>query len=330
MDLSTTYLGLKLKNPIVASASPLSRTLDSAKRLEDAGAAAIVMYSLFEEQINHERQALDHFLTLGTDTYAEALSYFPEPEEYNNLHAEEYLEHLSQLKKALNIPIIGSLNGVSRGGWISYAKKMEEAGADAIELNIYYIAADPRLTSQDVEQMYLLDVEAVKEATSLPVALKIGPYFSSFANMASRFDQSGVNGLVLFNRFFGPDIDLDTLEVVPRLSLSSPQEIRLPLRWIAMLYGKLKCSLAATSGVHHPLDVIKLVMAGADVTMVASALLHHGEGYVRTMLQEIQHWMEEQEYSSIAQMKGSMSAKSIAEPVAYERANYMKALQSYR
>lgn len=330
MDLRTSYMGLALKNPIVVSSSPLSREIDQAKRLEEAGAAAIVMYSLFEEQINHDKGELDHFLTSNTESYAEALSYFPEPGAYNNLGAEQYLEHLAKLKKSVSIPVIGSLNGVSQGGWIRYAKNMQEAGANALELNIYYMATNHTFTADKVEQMYIDDLKAVKAAVTIPVAIKVGPYFSAFANFAHRLDQAGADGLVLFNRFFGPDIDLEQLEVLPQLLFSTPYEMRLPLRWTAVLYGKLRASLAATSGIRNYADILKLIMAGADATMLACVLLEKGPKYISSMLADILHWMEEHEYESIQQMKGSMSYKSVAEPAAYERANYMKTLHSYQ
>ena len=330
MDLTTTYMGLKLKNPIVASSSPISRDIDQAKKLEDAGAAAIVMYSLFEEQINHEKQELDHFLLEGTDSFAEALSYFPEPSEYHNIDAEAYIEHVRKLKRSLSIPVIASLNGVSEGGWIRYAKNLEEAGASAIELNVYYMATRLGMSAEMVEQMYLDDVKAVKAAVKIPVALKVGPYFSSFANFAHKLDKAGIDGLVLFNRFFGPDIDLEALEVKPQLTLSTSWEMRVPLRWIAVLYGNLKASLAASSGIRDHEDVIKMLMAGADVTMVASVLLDKGAGYAKTMLAGLEEWMKTHEYESVRQMKGSMSYKFIKEPAAYERANYMKTLNQYQ
>jgi dihydroorotate dehydrogenase (fumarate) len=329
MDLSTTYLGLKLKNPIVPSASPLSHTLDSMKRLEDSGAAAIVMYSLFEEQITHEAAELDHYLSYGTESFAESLTYFPEANEYN-LGPEEYIELLHSAKGSLEIPVIGSLNGISTGGWIEYAKKIEEAGADALELNVYYIPTDPKLVSQDVEERYLEVLHAVKRTVKIPVAMKLSPHFSSMANMAQRLDNAGANGLVLFNRFYQPDIDLETLEVKPNVILSSPQALRLPLRWIAILYGRLKASLAATSGVHRAQDVVKLMMAGADVTMMCSALLKNGPQHVQQVLSELDQWMLEHEYTSVKQMKGSMSQKAVADPAAFERANYMKALNTYK
>ncbi|HET6272369.1 MAG TPA: dihydroorotate dehydrogenase-like protein [Bacteroidota bacterium] len=329
MDLSTHYLGLKLKNPLVPSASPLSHSVDSMKRLEEAGAAAIVMYSLFEEQIAHEAAELNHYLSYGTESFAEALTYFPESQEYN-IGPEEYVELVRKAKESLSIPVIGSLNGISSGGWISYAKKIEEAGADALELNVYYIPTDPKLTSQDVEDRYLEVLHAVKRTVKIPVAMKLSPFFSSFANMAHRLDTAGVDGLVLFNRFYQPDIDLETLEVKPNVILSSPQSLRLPLRWIAILHGRIKASLAATSGIHNVQDVIKMLMAGADVTMMCSALLRNGPQHLAHVLSDLNQWMLEHEYVSVSQMKGSMSQKSVADPAAFERANYMKALNTYR
>ncbi len=329
MDLSTNYLGLHLRNPLVASASPLSRSLDSMKRLEDSGASAIVMYSLFEEQIAHEAAELNHYLSYGTESFAESLTYFPESQEYN-LGPDEYIELLHAAKEKLSIPVIGSLNGISVGGWIDYAKKIEQAGADALELNVYYIPTDPELTGQEVEDRYLEVLHAVKQAIKVPVAMKLSPFFSSMAHMAKRLDTAGANGLVLFNRFYQPDIDLETLEVVPGVVLSTPMAMRLPLRWIAILHGKVKASLAATSGVHTAQDVIKMLMAGADVTMMCSALLKHGPQHVTTVLSEVRQWMLEHEYVSVSQMKGSMSQKSVADPAAFERANYMKALNQYK
>ena len=329
MDLKTTYLGLKLKNPIVASASPLSRNLDSMKRLEDAGCAAVVMYSLFEEQIEHESAELDHYLVSGAHSHAEAVDYFPTPEEYN-LGPEQYIELLGKARQSLGIPVIGSLNGISAGGWIDYAQKMEQAGADAIELNIYYIPTDPALTSQEVEDRYINVLHAVKRAVRIPVAVKLSPYFSSLAHMAARLDRAGANGLVLFNRFYQPDFDLEALEVRPDVTLSTSDALRLPLRWIAILHGVVKTSLAGTSGIHTATDVIKMVMAGADVTMMCSALLQQGPKHVTTVLDDLNKWMVEHEYLSIEQMKGSMSQASVADPAAFERANYMKALNRFK
>ncbi len=330
MDLKTKYLGLELKNPVVPSASPLSSDVDTVKKMEDSGAAAVVMYSLFEEQIVHEQEELDAFLSQGTDTFAEALSYFPKPDEFHNLQAEDYLEQVRRLKEAVDIPIIGSLNGVSAGGWIDYAKKIEEAGADALELNIYYIPTDPEMTAEKVEEMYIEDLQRVKKAVSIPVAVKLGPYFTAFANMAKKLDRAGADGLVVFNRFYQPDIDLETLDVKHDLEFSTSYELRLPLRWIAILYGNIKASMAATTGIHTAEDVLKAVMAGADAAMTASALLQKGVEHISMILTDLQEWMEAHEYESIEQMKGSMSLKSLAEPAAYMRANYMKTLHSIR
>jgi dihydroorotate dehydrogenase (fumarate) len=329
MDLTTHYLGLQLKNPLVPSASPLSNSLDSMKQLEDAGAAAIVMHSLFEEQITHEEGELRHYLNKGTDSFAEALSYFPAADDYV-VGPEEYLEHVRKATKALDIPVIASLNGVSTGGWTSYAKKIEEAGADALELNVYYIPTDPAMTSPQVEEMYLNVLKEVKRSVAIPVAIKLSPFFSALANMAARFDAAGADGLVLFNRFYQPDIDLEQLEVKPSVILSTPHAMRLPLRWVAILYGKVKASLAATSGIHTAEDVLKMLMAGADVTMMCSALLKNGPSHIGYVLEGMNRWMQEHEYHSVSQMKGSMSHKSVAAPAAFERANYMKALQNYR
>jgi len=329
MDLRTTYLGLELKNPLVASASPLSRTLDNMKRLEDSGVAAIVMYSLFEEQIAHEAEELDHYLQYGTESFAEALSYFPESSDYN-LGPESYVELLAKAKKSLSVPVIGSLNGVSVGGWVRYAKELQQAGADAIELNVYYIPTDPLLAAADVEARYLEVLHAVKKAVTLPVAVKLSPYFSSMANMATRLVNAGADGLVMFNRFYQPDINLNELEITPEVNLSDSADARLPMRWIAILYGRVKASLAATTGIHTAEDVLKVVMAGADVTMMCSALLKHGPDHLRQVLTNLREWMMEHEYVSIQQMKGSMSQKSVADPSAFERANYMKALNRYQ
>jgi dihydroorotate dehydrogenase (fumarate) len=329
MDLTTTYMGLKLKNPVVPSASPLSESVDKVKELEDAGASAVVVYSLFEEQITHEANALDFYLSQTGESYAEALSYFPKASEYK-LGPEEYLEHISKLKRAVDIPIIGSLNGVSVGGWIKFAKNIQEAGADALELNVYYIPTDVNLVGSQVENIYLNNITAVKENVTIPVSIKIGPYFSSLANIAKKLDALDINGLVMFNRFYQPDIDLEKLDVIPNLNLSSKNELRLPLRWLAILYGKIKASMAATSGIQDHEDVIKVIMAGGDVAMMCSELLRHGVGRIPQILDGLKKWMEEKEYESISQMKGSMSQKAIAEPAAFERANYMKTLQSYK
>lgn len=330
MDLKTKYLGLNLKNPVVPSASPLSNNVDIVKEMEEKGASAVVMHSLFEEQIARESDAVDMFLMQGADSFSEALSYFPEPEEFHNKDAEEYLEQVAALKSAVDIPVIGSLNGVSAGGWMDYAKKIEQAGANALELNIYYIPTDPAKTSADIEQMYVDDLKTVKSKIAIPVSVKLSPFFSAFANMATKLDNAGADGLVLFNRFYQPDIDLEELEVKPDLELSTPYEQRLSLRWLAILRPIIKASLAATSGIHDARGVLKSIMTGADVTMLASTLIQNGVGRIETILQDMERWMEEHEYESIEQMKGSMSYKSVKEPAAYERANYMKVLQSIK
>ena len=329
MDLSTTYIGLKLRTPLVSSAcGPLTNTISKIRALEDAGVAAIVVHSLFEEEILHEAHELDHYLTYGSYSHAEALNYFPEANEYE-LGPDEYLEHLHKAKEVVQIPVIGSLNGVSTGGWIKYAKLIEETGVDALELNIYYIPTDPDLPGVEVEQMYVNVLADVRRTIKIPVAIKLSPFFSNMASMAKRLSYAGANGLVLFNRFYQPDIDLELLEVVPNVILSTPQALRLPLRWIAILYGKVNSSLAATGGIHSAPDVLKMLMAGADVTMMCSALLKNGLRRIREVELEMVQWMEEHEYESVEQMKGSMSHKSCPHPSAFERANYMKALKSY-
>ena len=329
MNLTTKYLGLTLKNPIVASSSPLSHNVDSIRRLEDAGAAAVVMYSLFEEQINLESFNLDYYLSKGINSYGESLSYFPEMEDYN-VSPDEYMNLIRRAKAAVDIPIIGSLNGVSPGGWIDYAALMEQAGADALELNIYYIPTHIDINGESVEDLYLDILREVKQTVKIPVAMKLSPYFSSMANMAKQLVAEGANGLVFFNRFYQPDFDLEALEVVPRLVLSNSSELRLPLRWVAILYGRLPVDLAITSGIHTSEDVLKGLMAGARVTMMASELLQNGIRRVTQIIDEIAIWMEEKEYESVSQMIGSMSQQHCAEPSAFERANYMKMLASYR
>jgi dihydroorotate dehydrogenase (fumarate) len=327
MDLTTSYLGMMLKNPLVASASPLSEEIADIKRLEDAGAAAVVLSSLFEEQLSHERMALFHHLSHGTDSFAEALTYFPEPPQYH-LGPEGYLDHIRKAKQAVKIPIIASLNGSTSGGWTEFAKLMQEAGADAIELNIYYVPTDLDVGGLTIEQDCLDILQAVKWSVTIPVAVKLSPYYSSFANMARRLDDAGADGLVLFNRFYQPDIDLKTLEVIPNVLLSQPQAMRLPLRWIAILYGRVHASLAATSGIHTADDVLKMLMAGASVTMMCSVLLKRGIPYLTTVLDELHLWMEEHEYESVRQMQGSMSHLHTENPAAYERVQYMRALKS--
>ena len=327
-DLSTSYLGFSLKNPLVVSPSPLCQDLGSIRQMEDAGAAAVVLHSLFEEQLTLESQDLDHFLTHGTDSFAEALSYYPDMGQYK-LGPDAYLEHIRKAKAAVKIPIVGSLNGVSTGGWISYAKKIEQAGADALELNVYYIPTDPEMSGGQVEQMYADLVRDMRASVKIPVAVKLGPYFSALASMARRLDQAGANGLVLFNRFYQPDFDLEKLEVTPNLVLSRSEELRLRLTWVGILYGRIKADMAITGGVHTAEDAIKSMMAGARVAMMTSALLRNGIPHLKTVLGGVADWMEKHEYVSIRQMQGSMSQKSVAEPAAFERANYMKVLSSY-
>lgn len=328
VDLSATYLGLPLKNPLVAAASPLSKKESAVRRLEDAGVGAVVMYSLFEEQITHESLALDYYLSRGTESYAEAITYFPDMEKYN-VGPEEYLNLIQKLKKAVQIPIIASLNGISTGGWVEYARKMEQAGADALELNIYYLPTDLNLTGQELEQTYVDLVGDIHRQIHIPLAVKLSPYFTSLPNFARRLVQAGANGLVLFNRFYQPDLDIETLEVVPRLELSSSSDLRLPLRWVAILYNRVQADLALTGGVHTPEDVIKSIMAGACVVQLASELLANGIQRVSELVADISQWMETFEYESVSQMLGSMSQQAVAEPAAFERANYMKALTSY-
>lgn len=329
MSLTTNYLGLVLRNPIVGSSSPLSRSVDSIRRLEDAGCSAVVMYSLFEEQITFDSFYVDHYLRNNTNSFAESLSYFPEMDSYN-VWPDEYLNLIRRAKEAVDIPIIGSLNGVSIGGWTNYASLIEDAGADALELNVYYLPTSVDLTGQEVENIYVDMLGQVKRSVTIPLAMKLSPFFSSTANMAKRLVDEGANGLVLFNRFYQPDMDLEALEVAPRLVLSNSDELRLPLRWVAILYGRLLADLAITTGVHTSEDVLKGLMAGAKVTMMASELLQNGLRRVKDILDEIESWMSEHEYTSVAQMIGSMSQQHCAEPAAFERANYMKTLDSYQ
>ncbi len=329
MDLKTSYLGLDLRNPIVPSASPLSYDLDNIKLMEDMGAGAVVMYSLFEEQIKNESHELDHYLSYGSESFGEALSYFPEMEDYNT-GPDEYLEHIRKAKEAVDIPVFGSLNGVSSGGWIEYAEKIENAGADGLELNIYYIPTSLQMTSVDVENMYLDIVRDVKNSIKIPVAVKLSPFFSSLANMALKFAEAGADGLVLFNRFYQPDLDIENLEVEPHLVLSRSFDLRLPLRWVAILYDQVNIDLAVTSGIHTYKDALKGLMAGAKVTMLASELLANGIERISDILTAMTDWMEEHDYHSVKQMQGSLSQANVAEPAAFERANYMKVLQSWR
>ncbi|MBS1857248.1 MAG: dihydroorotate dehydrogenase-like protein [Acidobacteria bacterium] len=328
IDLSTTYLGLKLKNPLVASSSPMCADLGNVRRIEDAGAGAVVLHSLFEEQIELESEELDRFLTESAGLSPEATTHLPEPM-HPVMGPEQYLKHISQCKQAVKIPIIASLNGTTPGGWVHYAKLMQQAGADALELNIYYIPVDPKVTAEQVEQQYVDLVRAIKGEVTIPVAVKLGPYFSSIGNMAKKLDAAGADGLVLFNRFYQPDYDLENMEVVPNLILSNSYELLLRLHWIAVIYGSVKADLALTGGVHHATDVIKSMMAGAKVAMMTSALLKRGISFLDTLATEMLVWMGEHEYDSIKQMQGSMSRNAVPQPKAFERANYMKVLGSY-
>ncbi len=328
-NLSTTYLGLKLSNPLVASASPISKNIDKSKKMADAGISAIVMYSLFEEQIIHESLELDHFLSRGSDSFAEALTYLPDGGMYG-VSPEKYLNQVAGLKKALNIPVIGSLNGVSKGGWTNYAKRIQEAGADALELNLYYLSTDPNLTSTELEDAQVELVAEVRSAITIPLSVKLSPYVTSLPNFAKRIIEAGANGLVLFNRFYQPDFDLDELDIVHSLDLSTSAEVRLPLRWISILSSKIHTDYALTSGIHTAQDVLKAMMAGAKVAMTASTLLENGERAIPPLLADLETWMKEHEYESIEQMQGSMSQKNVKEPAAFERANYMKVLSSWR
>jgi len=334
VDLTTNYLGLTLKNPLVASASPLSQKIEIVRQLEDAGVSAVVMYSLFEEQIIADSLRLHRDLSQGTDSFAEAMTYLPDLTAYSdlrqyNIGPEVYVENLYNLKRAVEIPVIGSLNGITNGGWIEYAHKIQEAGADALELNIYNLPTDPKMTSSALEERYIDLVRSIRASIKIPIAVKLSPFFTALPNFAKRLTEAGVNGLVLFNRFYQPDFDLDELEVVPRLVLSSSQELRLPLRWIAILYGRIPVDFALTSGIHTPEDIIKATMAGASACMMASTLLKYGIGHAAELLAGIQSWMEVNEYESITQMKGSMSQQAVAEPAAFERANYIKVLSSF-
>lgn len=327
-NLSTKYLGLNLKNPLVASSSPICKLIGNIRQLEDCGASAVVLHSLFEEQINIESNELDRFLWASADVSAEALNYYPDFQSFE-IGPDAYLEHIRKAKEAVKIPIIASLNGVSKGGWLRFAKDMEQAGADALELNIYFMPTDPNQASGDVEKMYTDLVSAVKQNVKIPVAVKIGPYFSAMANMAVRLEKAGADGLVLFNRFYQPDFDLENLEVVPHLVLSRSNELKLRLHWTAILFDKLRADLAITGGVHVVEDVVKSMMAGAKVAMMTSVLLEHGIDYLKMLNTQLAAWLEKHEYESIEQMQGSMSQKNVSHPAAFERANYMKVLNSY-
>lgn len=328
MDLSTTYLGLKLRSPLVPSASPLSDDIGNIKEMEDAGAAAVVLYSLFEEQLRLERFELFHHLTHGTESFNEALTYFPEPAEFH-VGPEEYLKHIAKAKAAVKIPIIASLNGSTLGGWTDYSQKIQQAGADAIELNIYSIPTDPDVPAAEVENVYAHIVSAVKSSVTIPVAVKLSPFFTNFAHVAKHLVGEGADGLVLFNRFYQPDIDLESLEVTPNVLFSTPMAMRLPLRWVAILYGRINASLAATSGIHRASDVVKMLLVGADVTQLCSALMRHGVKQIGVIERELTEWLEKHEYDSVSQLKGSLSQKNCDDPSAYERAQYMRAISSF-
>jgi dihydroorotate dehydrogenase (fumarate) len=328
IDITTKYLGLKLKSPIIASASPLCESIDNLRRMEDAGIAAVVLPSLFEEQLQLESQALDSDLSRGDESFAESLNYFPDLQNYN-LGPEGYLNLIRRAKRSLSIPVIASLNGVSEGGWVRYAGLMQQAGADAIELNLYGLVTDPAISSSQVEQGYCELVSQVKASVTIPVAVKLSQFFTAIPYMSQRLDEAGADALVLFNRFYQPEFDLESLEVVPSLNLSNSQELLLRLHWVALLCGRVRCSLAITGGVHTAEDVLKSIMAGANVAMMTSALLRHGIEHAELVLGQVKSWMEEHEYESIRQMRGSMSYQSTSRPDVFERVNYMKVLSSY-
>jgi dihydroorotate dehydrogenase (fumarate) len=328
IDLSTTYLGLKLKNPLVASSSPMCQDVGNVRRMEDSGAAAVVLQSLFEEQIDIDENELDRFLTESAGLSAEATTHLPDLMR-PVMGPDAYLAHIAKCKQAVKIPIIASLNGTSIGGWLHYAKQMQQAGANALELNIYHIPVDANITADQVEKTYVDLVQAIKKEVTIPVAVKLGPYFSSMANFAKKLDAAGADALVLFNRFYQPDYNLESLEVVPNLILSNPYELLLRLHWTAVLYGQIKADLAITGGVHSATDVVKAMMAGAKVAMMTSALLKRGISFLDTLSTELLVWLGEHEYDSIRQMQGSMSRNAVPQPAAFERANYMRVLSSY-
>ncbi len=327
MDISTSYLGLELKSPLVPSASPLSQNLDNIRLMEDVGAGAVVMHSLFEEQINIASIEVDHYLSHGAESYGEALSYFPEMDSYE-VGPETYLEHIAKAKSKVDMPVIASLNGISSGGWTKYAALMQQAGADAIELNMYYIPTDPDLSSAEVETMYLKTLRRVCEKVHIPVSVKLSPFFSSIPNIAKKMTGLGAKGLVMFNRFYQPDLDIELFEVTPNLTLSTSDELRLPLRWTAILYKRIQADIAITGGVHSATDVVKGLLAGANITMMAAELLKNGIHRIADIESDLRDWMEQNEYSSVSQMRGSMSQINTKEPAAFERANYMKVLRS--
>jgi dihydroorotate dehydrogenase (fumarate) len=329
MELTTTYMGIPLRSPLVPSASPLSEKVDNIRRMEEAGAGAVVLHSLFEEQLAIERIAFHHYLETHNDTFYEAAGFFPRPPKFH-VGPDAYLEHIRRAKELVDIPLIASLNCTSVGSWIEYAKEIEQAGADGLELNIFYIPTDLNLAPGEVEQQYVEIVRAVMSCVELPVAVKLSPFFSNLAYTANRLDAEGVAALVLFNRFYQPDIDLRTREVHPHLTLSTSESMRLPLRWIALLYGKVRAEFAASGGVHNGRDAIKLIMAGASVAMLCSALLRHGIEHLSVIEQEMLDWMEEYEYESVEEMQGCMSYRNVSDPSSFERAHYVRGLQSYR
>jgi dihydroorotate dehydrogenase (fumarate) len=328
IDLTTHYLGLKLRNPLVVAASPLCKDLTNLRHMEDSGASAVVLHSLFEEQLNIEANELDRFLWDGLDISAESTSIFPDLGNYN-IGPDHYLEHIHQAKQTISIPVIASLNGVSNGGWVAYARQIEQAGADALELNVYFIPAESGASAEDVEQLYVDLVAEVRATIKIPLAVKVGPFFSSFANMAHRLQEAGADGIVIFNRFYQPDFDLEAMEVKPAVTLSNSSELLLRLHWAAMLWGRLKADVAITGGVHTAEDVVKSMMAGAKVTMLASALLQNGIGYLRPLRNQLEAWLERREYESVEQMQGSMSQRNVPNPKAFQRSNYMRVLSSY-
>jgi len=324
-ELKTKYLGLEVKTPLVASASALSKKLDNVKEMEDAGLGAVVLYSLFEEEIIHESLALDHFLTRGSESFAEAITYFPDLGNYNT-GPDKYLKMISNAKEAVDIPVIGSLNGISTGGWIKHAKLIEEAGADALELNMYFLPSDPKLTADELEKAQIELVKDIKKSIKVPLAVKLSPFYTSIPHFAGAVAAAGAKALVLFNRFYQPDLNITDLEVVPKLELSTSADLLLPMRWIAILYDRIHTDFALTSGVHTAEDIVKAIMAGASVAMTASALVKHGIRRASSLIEELAQWMNEYDYKSVDQMRGSLSQKKVAEPAAFERANYMKAL----
>lgn len=326
---NTKYMGLDLKNPLIISACSLTRDLEKVKKMEELGASAIILPSLFEEELTYDQEYIETFTSQSQGFSPEAFNYFPEPKEYNNLEGEEYLEHLAKTKKAVSIPVFGSLNGVGLGGWTKYAKLMQEAGADGIELNIFHIPTDPNSTALDIENRYIDVLKKVKSEVTIPVAVKLNPFFSSLANMATKLDKAGADGLVLFNRFLEPDINLETLEIDPKLEFSSASEMRLPLHWTAILYSRVNSSICAGRGVKNAEQMIKLIMAGADVVSIASILYQYGLPSIKTILLDAEKWMDEKEYESFNQMRGSMSYKNLSNPAQLERLNYMKTIRAF-